>query len=299
MKLYFHKDPLGNFGDDLNPWLFERLLPGVFDGHCYHDPMLRQATGEDNSLFVGIGTLLNNKIPGRPIKAVFGSGAGYGPASKVDQSWNIYCVRGPRTAELLGLPPEKAVTDAAALCRRIDLPEAGQGAHFAFMPHCSTARYGLWDLICADLNIRYIDPQGTVDDVFSALRSTEILITEAMHGAILADTLRVPWVPVSTTSGILSLKWQDWCASLNMTYTAWRLPSLWKLKGLTGLTKATISRVKSHLARRALRTVIAKARPQLSNERLLEDRIDQLEARLDLFRSDFARGRYAECTADI
>lgn len=298
MKLYFHKDPLGNFGDDLNPWLFERLLPGVFNGHCYHDPALRRAAGKGNPLFVGIGTLLNHEIPGRPIKAVFGSGAGYGPASKVDQSWNIYCVRGPRTAELLGLPPEKAVTDAAALCRRMDLPKADGDPRLAFMPHCSTARYGFWDRICADLNIRYIDPQGSVDAVFAALQSTPMLITEAMHGAILADTLRVPWVPVSTTSGILSVKWHDWCSSLDMTYSPWRLPSLWKPKSMAGLAKAAIGRIKSRLARRALRAVIDKAKPQLSDERLLEDRIDQLEARLDLFRSDFARGRYAGCMAD-
>ena len=31
MKLYYYKAPLGNFGDDLNPWLWPRLLPDIFD----------------------------------------------------------------------------------------------------------------------------------------------------------------------------------------------------------------------------------------------------------------------------
>jgi succinoglycan biosynthesis protein ExoV len=39
-----------------------------------------------------------------------------------------------------------------------------------------------------------------------------------MHGAILSDTLRVPWVPVVTSSKILDLKWHDWTRSLGLKY---------------------------------------------------------------------------------
>lgn len=299
MRLYFHKDPLGNFGDDLNPWLFEKLLPEVFESYCYHNPALRQKNDNGRPLFVGIGTLLNDKIPEGPLKAVFGSGAGYGPASTIDERWNVYCVRGPRTAEFLGLPPEKAVTDAAALCRRVDLPKVQKTTSYAFMPHCSTARMAFWDRVCADLGIAYLDPQGSVDEIFAALQATDVLITEAMHGAILADTLRIPWVPVSTTAGILSMKWQDWCSSLDMTYSPWRLPALWKPKGSASLVKQAVDFAKFRLAKRALKTVMGKARPGLSDERLLEQRVDQLEARLALFKADVAQGRYAECRAGI
>lgn len=303
MKLYFHKDPLGNFGDDLNPWLFEKLLPGIFQGHCYHDPALRPEPQNDadarEPLFVGIGTLLNDRIPKAPLKAVFGSGTGYGPSSTLDERWHVYCVRGPKTAELLGLPADRAITDAAALCRRIDIPDTKKPrARHAFMPHCSTARLGSWDRIAADLDIAYIDPQASVEAVFDALKATDVLITEAMHGAILADTLRIPWIPVSTTPGILSLKWQDWCASLDMTYDPCRLPSLWKPDEPANLTKRMTGMVKHGLARRALRTVLDKAKPKLSDEDLLERRVDQLEGCLERFRSDVGQGRYGAYTAD-
>ena len=50
-----------------------------------------------------------------PEKIIFGTGIGYGRLPAVDNRWKIYCVRGPLTAQALGLPPDMAVTDAAAL----------------------------------------------------------------------------------------------------------------------------------------------------------------------------------------
>lgn len=299
MRLYFHKDPLGNFGDDLNPWLFEALMPGMFRGHCYHDPALRESGDDEGPLFVGIGTLLNDRIPKRAQKAVFGSGAGYGPASTIDDRWTVYCVRGPITADLLGLPREQAITDAAALLTRVALPKPGKTARYAFMPHCATARAGSWDLVCADLDILYIDPQSTVEDILTAIQATDTLITEAMHGAIIADSLRIPFVPVTTTSGVLDVKWRDWCASLDMDYRPSRLPSLWKRDGVAGLAGKTKDLAKFHLAKQALRRVLRKGLPTLSDEATLEARVDQLEAQLDRFKADVARGRYAGCRADI
>jgi succinoglycan biosynthesis protein ExoV len=39
-----------------------------------------------------------------------------------------------------------------------------------------------------------------------------------MHGAILADTLRVPWIPVITSPIINVFKWRDWTMSLGLDY---------------------------------------------------------------------------------
>ncbi len=41
MRLYYFKDPRGNFGDDLNPWLWKQLWPEL-------------QQGEDDELFVGM-----------------------------------------------------------------------------------------------------------------------------------------------------------------------------------------------------------------------------------------------------
>src|SRR5437764_1474487 len=107
MKLLYWKEPTGNFGDDLNPILWPRLLPGVLDddGRC---------------LFVGIGTLLTNALPKEPLKVVFGSGAWLGrPLPTLDGTYRISFVRGPLTAEVLGLDRSAAITDPAVLVRTL------------------------------------------------------------------------------------------------------------------------------------------------------------------------------------
>ena len=65
MKLFYYKDPGGNFGDDLNAWLWPRLIPELLDDR-------------DDTLFVGIGSILDRRIPQEPRKIVFGTGVGYG-----------------------------------------------------------------------------------------------------------------------------------------------------------------------------------------------------------------------------
>src|SRR5437588_2062474 len=80
----------GNFGDDLNPWLWSRLAPEVCEQ-------------SDPTVFFGIGTILSRSAPPEPIKVVFGSGCGTGLGPKLDKRWFFYAVRGPLTAAKLGI----------------------------------------------------------------------------------------------------------------------------------------------------------------------------------------------------
>lgn len=214
MKLYYYKAPGGNFGDDLNPWLWKRLIPELLDE-------------DDSILLVGIGTLLNQRVPEEPRKLVFGSGAGYGDTLKLDSRWKFYCVRGPLTAKLLGLDKKLAITDAAALIAKevICPPEK----HFlaSYMPHHDSLSHADWRAISEAAGLHYIDPTAPVDDILWDISHSKLLVTEAMHGAIVADALRVPWIPVKCYSHILDFKWQDWCSSLGMEYKPFELPEVW------------------------------------------------------------------------
>ena len=190
MKLFYFSFPNGmsNFGDDLNPWLWEKLLPGVFD--------------QDNkSIFVGISTLLNDYVPKANKTAVFASGVGYSKGlPAINESWKIYCVRGPLSAKKLGIDPQLAVTDGAVLIRKVYEPSTIKKTKFAYMPHITHIIHGgnAWKDICEEAGISYIDPRWETEEVLSAICQTEVLLTEAMHGAIIADALRVPWIPVLT-----------------------------------------------------------------------------------------------------
>ncbi|HEX8218489.1 MAG TPA: polysaccharide pyruvyl transferase family protein [Chloroflexia bacterium] len=210
MRLYYYRDPIGNFGDDLNPWLWSRLLPGVLDD-------------VGNTLFVGIGSVLDHRIPAAPVKVVFGTGVGHRRLPAIDERWKIYCVRGPLSAAALRLPQELAITDPAVLVGTQALQEEAKLYAVSFMPHFRTearlAAEGVdLETICRDVGLNYIDAMSGVEKVLTGIRRSEIVIAEAMHGAIVADALRVPWVPVQLSGQVLSLKWQDWCKSLDLEY---------------------------------------------------------------------------------
>lgn len=268
MLLYFHKDPQGgNFGDELNPWLWHRLFPGMFSGELYHDPRLRGEFGEGEPLFVGIGTLINARVPARNPKIVFGSGMGYGDPPHLDSSWEIRFVRGPLTAERLQLPAGKAIADPAILAADHFERTDGVARDMAYMPHCASIRAGEWDQICADVGLRFIDPRWPAQQVLESISRTSVLLTEALHGAILADAFRIPWVPIKTQPAILDFKWLDWCRSIGVGYAPVQFVSLWK-PGPRAFDRVKHD-VKKRIARRQLRRLMRDHRPLLSDDRTL------------------------------
>lgn len=219
MKIFYYRrrDGQPNFGDELNTWLWPQLLPNFFDD-------------EGSTQFIGTGTLLNNRLPERTTHAqrliIFSSGAGYEqPLSKVPSHWHIACVRGPLTANRLRLPRQKAITDGGILVRRCFTPTGKKTFSHAFMPHIHHANFadGTWKTLCKEVGIGYIDPRWPIEQILEAISHTDVLLAEAMHGAIVADALRTAWIPVITSPRILSFKWEDWCASIGVPYRPWRL----------------------------------------------------------------------------
>ena len=105
MKLQYFRGQQPNFGDELNMWLWPQLLPAFFDD----DP---------RTLFIGIGSILGKHYDPDAKKVVFGTGYAptYHPTPNVHGSdWDVFFVRGPRTARALGLPEHLGIGDAAML----------------------------------------------------------------------------------------------------------------------------------------------------------------------------------------
>ncbi len=207
MKLtYFRTDP-SNFGDELNAYLWEKLLPAGF-------------LDEDASeLFVGIGSILGEVYPATSRKIVMGSGyAGYVRQPDLASGmWNIIFVRGPKTAATLDLPKEKSICDSAVLLRALpELPAPEAGIGVGFMPHYQSLARGHWDQVCKKAGVTLIDPTLPPDEVLAKIRGASLVITEAMHGAIVADALRRPWIAIEPFHGSHRMKWGDWGASLDM-----------------------------------------------------------------------------------
>jgi succinoglycan biosynthesis protein ExoV len=270
VRLFYYQDPDGNFGDDLNAWLWPRLIPELLDG-------------DGSTLFVGIGSILDRRIPQGPRKIVFGTGVGYGLLPVLNEEWQVCCVRGPLSARALGLPPELAVTDSAALVRIIRRAPVERRHSVSFIPHFRTPARALevgvdLELVCVSAGINYIDPSGPVEAVLNAIESSGKVIAEAMHGAIVADALGIPWLPVRLSDRIRRLKWRDWCGSLGMEYSPLQFSPPSGAAPGEALT-------------RFLDEASTRHDPVLSSTRVLDEAVERLVARLELLK----QGRVDEC----
>jgi succinoglycan biosynthesis protein ExoV len=314
MKLHYYKVKQkfpnnSNFGDNLNLWLWDKLLPGILDN-------------DGKTIFVGIGTLLNEQIPKASRTVVFSSGVGYGQSiPSIDESWKIYCLRGPLSAKALGVSPELAITDGALLIRKLFQPTGTKLHKFSFMPHLESANYGniAWQLVSKQLGFGYIDPRWSIEQVLSGISQTEILLTEAMHGAIVADALRIPWIPISTNPNILSFKWQDWCLSIGVEYHPQKIGNLsvpwyqgWKVNkqqtknlkqdgiALSDITETWNMRkrfrqwIKGRRVAVQLDEIANNCSPILSDDKHLDKLTFKLEDKLQQFQSDVESG-YFDC----
>ena len=218
MKLFYYQDPIGNFGDDLNPWIWNSLAPEIFDD-------------DDSMVLVGIGTLINSRAPEKPVKLVFGSGVGYHEFPNLDEKWKFICVRGPLSAARLGLDKSYAISDPAVLLTQVTDPVKTPATNIiSYMPHHASSRFADWRSICQQAGIVYMDPADSVEESVARIRQSKLVIAEAMHAAIIADAFRVPWIPVTCYDHILEFKWMDWCQSLKLEYKPEKLPRIWDME---------------------------------------------------------------------
>ena len=206
MKLVFFRGHVPNFGDELNLHVWPALLPKGF------------LDEDESELFVGIGSIIGNQLDPTARKFVMGSGyAGYmGLPDVHDGSWDIRFVRGPQTAKKLKISPDLAICDSAVLLRAMDLPAPAKDVGIAFMPHYESLERGNWAEACRLAGITLIDATEPVEKVLSQLRGARLLITEAMHGAIVADALRTPWIGAKPIYGGHHMKWLDWAGALDI-----------------------------------------------------------------------------------
>ncbi|WP_428011013.1 polysaccharide pyruvyl transferase family protein [Baaleninema sp.] len=253
--------------------------------------------------------MIPERAPGAQQVAFFSTGAGYNQNVNIEDNWTIYCVRGPLSACLLGLPKETAVTDGAVLVRRLFKSEGVKQYKYSFMSHFSQSITGAktWTETCEMAGIHYIDPRQPVEEVLKQIDRTEILLTEALHGAIVADALRVPWICVHTAiERILPFKWIDWCESVGLSYRPYGLHQMRDLspqygirgiRGIRGSRAAVLASLTHWLKKREVveqfKDIKKRVEPNLSDETLLENLTVELETRLEQFKADVAAGKFA------
>ncbi len=221
MNYLYYKSKKGNFGDDLNVWLWPKIWGNLSE--------------ELKIYFLGIGSILYNENPNYKKlnddkKIVFGSGIRPSPLYtkfKIDATWNIRFLRGPLSAQALE-NKYPYITDSAYALRQ--LPEFDKYLNcekkydISLMPYFHSEDYFDWPKICKQLGYHYISPhsENGVEFTIQEIAASRKIITEAMHGAIVADLLRVPWhrfilsTPFTEGPMVSEFKWNDWLGSVEI-----------------------------------------------------------------------------------
>lgn len=302
MHLFYWKSPAGNFGDDLNLWYWDRFLDG------WH-------SWDESCILVGVGSILNTRILPESVRyLVLGSGSGFGELPDVSDSsrWDVRFVRGPMTARNLGLDAHASATDPAALISRLPEFASSERSGIAFIPHCHSdaSRFYDWPKICDAAGLAHISPRADSAAVIRAIGRAERVITESMHGAIMADAFRIPWLPVAQLDTFNHFKWQDWTASLELDISITPLPAVrtmrpqhagfrsWGLyRALSGKKPKTIPHEPSSGEVAGIEKKLARALGRLSRQhfylsdaRVLADRLDRIEAILEETIAAYSKG---------
>lgn len=208
---------INNIGDELNRYIWPQLF----------EPQ------EDDISLMAIGTLLDRKFSAQLNTSrhilVFGTGAGYGTPPAPDERWHFYGVRGLKTCQAMGLDHRLAATDAAYTMATLDWSAIKLQApkDVVVIPHHASLNYIDWETICSQAGLKYLPPTTSPVEFFSALANARLVIAEAMHGAILADIMRIPWISFEYGQQFLGSKWQDWLGMFDMTVVPNRAPAFY------------------------------------------------------------------------
>lgn len=210
MELFYWKSTNGNVGDDLNAWLWPKVLgDDVF-------------SSDVSCRFLGIGSVLtpSNLLSAPGKNVIFGPGLRSADTAAAVREYplDLRFVRGPRSAAALGGVPY--ISDPAVLSSLYYERREPVSGRIGFVPYMKTPA-ALSRRICEEAGLVCIPVTLDVESFFAALTECEYVICEAMHGAILADAFRVPWAGCRISSALNEgptsfFKWDDWQESLGL-----------------------------------------------------------------------------------
>lgn len=123
--------------------------------------------------------------------------------------------------------------------------------------------------------------------LLARIRGTRLVITEALHGAILAHALQVPWIGITPFMLQHRGNWEDWAQSLDIALRPATLPPSSRLETYTllsdqpgkgpryralfrGWPAAPLNLALIHLAARRLQRLAETTEPHLSSDRAIE-----------------------------
>lgn len=189
-----------NFGDDLTPDLFQRLTGAS----------VRFEPDRTAPHILGMGSILSKATPA---SVVCGSGLIAPVVTKIPG--RAVAVRGELSLRALASRPDDVLLgDPAVLVSELVTPPPRKRHQFGFVPHVrSVERWQAWN----PKGHRLIDPSAPVWKVVEEIAACETIISQSLHGLIVADALGVPNVWVAPSENMMGsrFKFDDYFTTID------------------------------------------------------------------------------------
>ncbi|MDW3211693.1 MAG: hypothetical protein R8N23_17630 [Reichenbachiella sp.] len=291
MRLCYYSDSY-NVGDALNAWLWPQLFEELEDFHL-----------------VGIGSILSYSFlktkpeldDSRVKKIVFGSGA---RSEKLDfkfgLDWEIRFLRGPLSSATITKQNNNFITDSAyaiALLPQYSALVTQQKKYeISLVPYFRSMKYFDWKMFTRQTGVHIIPSTLDCTTFITEVSQSKLVIAEAMHGAIIADILRVPWLRLKLKAhhfeqeATSEFKWSDWLLSMTLKNKTFSIQIPHHLSFTVRYFPLFIQRyINTKLLIRAIQRSSSKTTSyQLSIKHIFNQKVTQLKKEVDWLRQHYS-----------
>ncbi|WP_445384806.1 polysaccharide pyruvyl transferase family protein [Robiginitalea sp. IMCC44478] len=209
IPLFWHDcDGVQNFGDQLNPYLIEKVLNRKVK-HVKEIPIY-----SNRKILVAIGSVIS-RVNKNCI--VWGSGI-IQKNAKIDTA-KFLAVRGPRTQKRLleiGVNPPKSIGDPAILLPVYYKPTISKNYDVGIIPHYVDHPY--FKKVELPDNFLFIDITDNIEVVIDNILSCRKIVSSSLHGIIVGHAYQIPssWVTFSNKIYGDNVKFFDYYESVNI-----------------------------------------------------------------------------------
>lgn len=204
-----------NFGDRLNPFIFNALFDAVDFAEKFPDHVV-----------FGLGSILSrayfSRVENRGKIVVFGSGVRQATIAPPTGFLPEF-VRGPVSAKCMACD---YIADTAYLLPFLKdyspLRNCAKKKKLSLMPYFHHAETVNWERIAAETGVNIIMPGWPLQRVLKEIAESEHVLAGAMHGCIAADIFRIPWARLrfkihEADFEAQIVKWIDWTESVSIS----------------------------------------------------------------------------------